>query len=46
VADVVIGGVLTFARMAEIAELTPGIVSYVDNLEARPARQRAYTRTA
>ena len=46
VADVVIGGVLTFARMAEITELPPGIVGYVDNLEARPARLRAYTRTA
>ena len=46
VADVVVGGVLTFARMAEITELSPGIVPYVDDLEARPARQRAYTRTA
>ena len=46
VADVVVGGVLTFARMAEITELPPGIVPYVDGLEARPARQRAYTRTA
>ena len=46
VADVVVGGVLSFARMAEITELSPGIVPYVDNLEARPARQRAYTRTA
>jgi glutathione S-transferase len=46
VADVVVGGVLTFARMSELAELPPGIVPYVDGLEARPARQRAYTRTA
>ena len=46
VADVVVGGVLSFARTAEITELSPGIVPYVDNLEARPARQRAYTRTA
>jgi glutathione S-transferase len=46
VADVVIGGVLTFARMSEVAALPPGIVPYVDGLEARPARQRAYTRTA
>jgi glutathione S-transferase len=46
VADVVVGGVLSFARTAEIAELAPGIVPYVDGLEARPARQRAYTRTA
>jgi glutathione S-transferase len=46
VADVVVGGVLTFARMSELAQLPPGIVPYVDGLEARPARQRAYTRTA
>jgi glutathione S-transferase len=46
VADVVVGGVLTFARMSEVATLPPGIVRYVDGLEARPARQRAYTRTA
>jgi glutathione S-transferase len=46
VADVVVCGVLSFARTAEIAELPPGLVAYVDGLEARPARQRAYTRTA
>ena len=46
VADVVVCGVLSFARTAEIAELPPGLVPYVDGLEARPARQRAYTRTA
>jgi glutathione S-transferase len=46
VADVVVGGVLTFARMSGLAELPPGIVPYVDGLEARPARQRAYARTA
>jgi glutathione S-transferase len=46
VADVVVCGVLSFARMAEVAELPPGLVPYVDGLEARPARQRAYTRTA
>ena len=46
VADIVVGGVLSFARTAEVAELSPGIVPYVDGLEARPARQRAYTRTA
>jgi glutathione S-transferase len=46
VADIVICGVLSFARTAEIAELSPGLSRYVDGLEARPARQRAYTRTA
>ena len=46
VADIIVGGVLSFARTAGIAELPPGLVPYVDGLEARPARQRAYTRTA
>jgi glutathione S-transferase len=46
VADIVVCGVLSFARTAEVAELPPGLVPYVDGLEARPARQRAYTRTA
>jgi glutathione S-transferase len=47
VADVVVGGVLTFARMSELVpELPPGMAPYVDALEARPARQRAYSRTA
>jgi glutathione S-transferase len=46
VADIVVGGVLTFARMSGVAELPADIVPYVDGLEARPARQRAYTRTA
>ena len=41
VADIVIGSVLGFARTAELAELLPGVVPYVDRLEARPARQRA-----
>jgi glutathione S-transferase len=46
VADIVVGGVLMFARMSEIVpELPPGIAPYVDALEARPGRQRAYTRT-
>ena len=47
VADVVVGGVLTFARMSELVpELPAGIAAYVDALEARPARLRAYTRSA
>jgi glutathione S-transferase len=46
VADILVGGVLSFARASETAELPPGIVPYLDGLEARPARQRAFTRTA
>ncbi len=46
VADILVCGVLSFARTAEIAELPPGLLPYVDGLEARPGRQRAYTRTA
>lgn len=46
VADIVVGAVLGFARSAELAELPAGIVPYVDRLEARPARQRAYAVTA
>ena len=46
VADIIVGGVLSFARTAEITDLPPGLVPYVDGLEARPARRRAYTRTA
>jgi glutathione S-transferase len=46
VADILVGGVLSFARASETAELPPGIVPYLDGLEARPARLRAYTRTA
>jgi glutathione S-transferase len=46
VADIVVGSVLGFARTAEITELPAGLLAYVDGLEGRPARQRAYTRTA
>ena len=46
VADIIVGGVLSFARTAEITDLPPGLVPYVDGLEARPARRRAYTRTS
>ena len=41
VADIVVGSVLGFARTGEITELPAGVASYVDRLEARPARQRA-----
>ena len=45
VADVLVGGVLSFCRTAEITAIPPGLLAYVDGLEARPARQRAYSRT-
>ena len=38
VADIIVGAVLGFARTAEVAELPPGLVAYVDGLEARPRR--------
>ena len=41
VADIVIGSVLGFARSGELTELPVNVASYVDRLEARPARQRA-----
>jgi len=41
VADIIVGSVLGFARTGELTELPAGVVSYVDRLEARPARQRA-----
>jgi glutathione S-transferase len=46
VADIIVCGVLSFARTAEITKLPAGLVPYVDALESRPARLRAYTRTA
>ncbi len=46
VADLVVGSVLGFARTAELTALPDGIVPYVEALEARPARQRAFAVTA
>ena len=46
VADILVGGVLSFCRLAGITELPAGLVPYLDGLEARPGRQRAYDRTA
>ncbi len=46
VADVIVGGVLGFARASGICEQLPaGLTAYADALEARPARVRAYSRT-
>ncbi|MSO96345.1 MAG: glutathione S-transferase family protein [Thermoleophilia bacterium] len=41
IADIIIGSVLGFARTGELTEIPAGVVAYVDQLEARPARQRA-----
>ncbi len=41
VADIVVGAVLGFARRAEVTELPAGVTPYVDQLEARPAYERA-----
>jgi glutathione S-transferase len=46
VADILVGGVLSFCRLAGITEIPAGLVPYLDGLEARPGRQRAYDRTA
>jgi glutathione S-transferase len=46
VADIVIGSVLGFARSGELTELPANVTSYVDRLEARPARQRAVAVTS
>src|SRR4051812_4528503 len=34
VADIVVGGVLSFARTSGVAEIPPGLLAYVDGLEA------------
>jgi glutathione S-transferase len=46
VADIVIGSVLGFARSGELTELPANVASYVDRLEARPARRRAVAVTS
>ena len=42
VADLVIGSVLGGVRRLELVEEFPNVARYLDRLEARPARQRAY----
>ena len=46
VADVVVGGVLAFARGLELLSGVPRIDAYLARLEERPARQRALAVTA
>lgn len=41
VADVVVGGVLAYARRLELLDRMDRILAYLDRLEERPARQRA-----
>lgn len=42
IADVVVGGVLIAAQRRELMPGTPNVNGYVDRLDARPAKQRAY----
>jgi glutathione S-transferase len=44
VADLLVGSALSFAQRLEGVELPASLSSYVDALEARPARQRALAR--
>ena len=44
VADLGVGAVTGFARMAELAELPPGVDAYVQRLEARPGLVAARAR--
>jgi glutathione S-transferase len=46
IADVVVGGVLTSARDYDVMPELPALRSYLERLESRPARQRAYATTA
>ena len=42
IADVVVGGVLVAARRRELMPDSPNVNAYLDRLDARPAKQRAY----
>jgi glutathione S-transferase len=44
VADVVVGGVLTSARQYDLLPTAPALHAYLERLDARPAKQRAYDR--
>jgi glutathione S-transferase len=46
IADVVVGGVLTSARDYDVMPDSPMLRSYVERLDSRPAKQRAYETTA
>jgi glutathione S-transferase len=42
IADVVVGGVLDSARKYELLPDSPNLLGYLERLDARPAKQRAY----
>jgi len=42
VADVVVGGVLVTTRRWQLMPSSPNVNAYLDRLDARPAKQRAY----
>ncbi len=46
IADVVVGGVLMSARDYDVMPDLPALRSYIERLDSRPARQRAYETTA
>ena len=46
VADLGVGAVTGFAKMAELAELPPAVDAYVQRMEARPALIAARARQA
>jgi glutathione S-transferase len=46
IADVVVGGVLDTARHYDLMSDSPTLHSYLEGLDSRPAKQRAYETTA
>jgi glutathione S-transferase len=44
IADVVVGGVCESARTYDVLPDSPGVHAYLERLDARPAKQRAYDR--
>ena len=42
IADVIVGGVLESARKYEVSPDSPPLLAYLEGLDARPAKQRAY----
>jgi glutathione S-transferase len=46
IADIVVGGVLDSARRYDLLPDSPALRSYLERLDSRPAKQRAYKPTA